>query len=148
MKIQDWIVFRDGFQIENLLTMTNLFHYKTDISPVKTVSWLIWFRFRVQAVSIVTLTPTCCRPSPTFRAKSFSDHFLNWFPLGRPVQRLTLFFKIFFFQKFAFKLGVQTVAVFVMGYGCAQRSAREWIRTVLFYIHIGFCDREEKDATD
>ena len=28
---------------------------------------------------------------------------------------------------------VQTVAVFVMGYGCAQRSAREWIRTVLFY---------------
>ena len=22
---------------------------------------------------------------------------------------------------------------FVMGYGCAQRSAREWIRTVLFY---------------
>ena len=29
------------------------------------------------------------------------------------------------FQKFALELGVQTVAVFVMGYGCAQRSARE-----------------------
>ena len=29
---------------------------------------------------------------------------------------------------------VQTVAVFVMGYGCARRSTREWIRTVLFYV--------------
>jgi len=67
---------------------------------------------------------------------------LSFFSPGTPSSKAHPFFQYayvlvkFFFSKIRLaylELGVQTVAVFVLGYGCAQRSARERIRMVLFY---------------